>query len=48
MKLLKEVTDQLYKKYILDLDYVILSVSDYQGLDSHQEAAIILLKYVNN
>lgn len=48
MKLLKEVTDQLYKKYILDLDYVILSVSDYQGLDSHQEAAIILMKYVNN
>lgn len=40
MKLLKEVTDQLYKKYILDLDYVILSVSDYQG-----GASIILCKW---
>ncbi|WP_165006449.1 MULTISPECIES: hypothetical protein [unclassified Enterococcus] len=48
MKILKEETDELYKKYDLLLDYVILFEPDYQGIDSHQEAAIAFLEYEND
>lgn len=42
----RSIIQEVYSRF--RLCYFILSVSDYQGLDSHQEAAIILMKYVNN